>query len=186
MMSVSRPVWIVGAVCCCAFAGSALAWRQARPPLRIKRLYVEPFTTKAGSEKLREDVIAQLRKLSSISLVSGDSEADAILGGGGEIWIRGYRSLNPRSGTMPSNGTPVYGGSLSVELRNTKGETLWSYLVTPGAESDDVSKELAKRIAKHLPDGLQQSDGPARTAPVPQATKVLKGAGATFPYPALP
>ena len=88
-MSVSRPNWIVGSVCCCAFAGSALVWQQARPPLQIQRLYVKPFTTKVGSEKLREDVIAQLRKLSSISLVSGDSEADAILGGGGEIYRKG-------------------------------------------------------------------------------------------------
>jgi hypothetical protein len=35
-----------------------------------RRLYVEAFATKAGAEKLREDVTAELRKLTSVSLVS--------------------------------------------------------------------------------------------------------------------
>jgi phosphate transport system substrate-binding protein len=70
-----------------------------------------------------------------------------------------------------------------VELRNPKGETLWSYLATPGAASDDVSKELSKRIAKHVAEALAQVAVPSRTAPVPQPTTLLKGAGATFPYP---
>src|SRR5579871_6693131 len=94
----------------------------------IKRLYVEPFTTQTGSEKLRDDVISELGKLKSISLVPSESQADQILGGGGEIWVKGYRSLNPRSGRTPSAGTAVYGGFLSVELRDAKGNTLWSYL----------------------------------------------------------
>src|SRR5271169_3191796 len=119
---------------CCAIAVSSLvcqarAWQSGG----IRRLYVEPFTTKTGSEKLRDDVIGELRKLSSVSIVSSQASADAILGGGGEIWVKGYRSLNPRSGRLPSNGTPVYAGYLSVELRDTKGETLWSYLATPAS-----------------------------------------------------
>lgn len=144
---------------------------------------MEPFTTKAGSEKLREDVIAELRKTGSVSLASGVPGADAILGGGGEIWIKGYRSLNPRSGRLPSNGTPVYAGYLSVELRNTSGETLWSYLVTPGVSSGDVSKDLAGRIAKHVVEALDAGALPPRTASLPQPTTILHGAGATFPNP---
>lgn len=122
----------------------------------VKRLYVEPFTLKNGSEKLREDVIAQLRKVNTISVVPEKSEADAVLSGDGEIWIKGYQSLNPRSGRSPSNGTPVYAGFLSVEVKDAKGETLWSYLVTPGAASEDISKELAKRIARHLAEALEK------------------------------
>ena len=123
---------------------------------QIKRLYVEPFTTKAGAEKLREDVIARTSKAEFDLAGFGSNRARiVILGGGGEIWVKGYRSLNPRSGRLPSNGTPVYGGFLSVELRDTKGETLWSYLVTPGAGSEDVSKDLAKRIAKHVAEALR-------------------------------
>jgi phosphate ABC transporter phosphate-binding protein len=144
---------------------------------------MEPFTTKAGSEELREDAIAELRKAGSISLVSAATGADAILGGGGEVWIKGYRSLNPRSGRLPSNGTPVYAGYLSVELRNSGGETLWSYLVTPGTSSGDVSKDLAKRIAKHVVAAIEEAGWPARTASLPQPTTILHGAGATFPYP---
>jgi phosphate ABC transporter phosphate-binding protein len=171
--------WITNVACCCLVAVPALAWQGAG----IKRLYVEPFTTKAGSEKLRDDVIAELRKVGSISLVSEESSADAILGGGGEIWIKGYRSLNPRSGRSPSNGTPVYGGYLSVELRDLNGETLWGDLVTPSAGAEDVSKDLAKRIAKHAAEAIEKGVTSSRTTPLPQPTTILTGAGATFPYP---
>jgi len=147
-----------------------------------KRIYVEPFTTKAGSEKLREDVIAELRKAPGVSIVANESSADAILGGGGEIWVKGYRSLNPRSGRMPSDGTPVYGGYLSVELRDTKGATLWSDLVTPGAGSD-VAKDLSKRISKHVALALEHPVAAPLSTPESHAAASLHGAGATFPYP---
>jgi phosphate transport system substrate-binding protein len=175
-------MWIVRFACCCALAGSALAG-QAKPPGAIGRLYVEPFVTKAGAEQLREDVIAELRKTSSVSLVASESGADAILGGGGEIWIKGYRSLNPRSGRSPSNGTPIYAGYLSVELRDRKGGTLWSYLATPGPAAADVSKDLAKRIVKHVAEALEQGQAPSPAVAAAQPTTALKGAGATFPYP---
>lgn len=148
-----------------------------------KRLYVELFTTDSGSPKLREAIVAELRKLHPLSLVPAETEADLILGGGGGIWIKGYRSLNPRSGRLPSDGTPVYDGYLSVELRDKKGETLWSYLATPGAGAADVPNDLAKRIAKHLAEALDQGDLPFETTPLPQPAIVLKGAGATFPFP---
>jgi hypothetical protein len=129
--TIASPKWMIRFACCCALAGSAPAWQPANPGA-IRRLYVEPFVTRTGPEKFREDLIAELRKVSSVSLVSDETNADGVLGGGGEIWIKGYRSLNPRSGRLPSNGTPVYTGFLSVELRDMKGETIWSYLATPG------------------------------------------------------
>jgi phosphate transport system substrate-binding protein len=183
-MSVSKPKWILRFACCCALAGSAAGW-QPRQPGAIKRLYVESFVTKAGAEELRANMIAELGKISSISLVSVESSADAILGGGGEIWIKGYRSLyqRSRSGTRPSTGTPVYTGYLSVELRDPQGATVWSYLATPGARSEDISKDLSKRIARHLAVALEQGEVPTRTAPLPQPATILTGAGATFPYP---
>ncbi|MGA2598447.1 MAG: phosphate ABC transporter substrate-binding protein PstS [Bryobacteraceae bacterium] len=149
----------------------------------LRKLYVEPFTTNATAGKLREHTIAELRKLSSISLVDGESKADLILGGGGEIWVKGYQSLNPRSGRMPYDGTPVYGGYLSVELRDKYGDTLWSYLVTPGAGTGDISKTLSKRIVKHVAEAIEQTETPFRTAVLPQPKTILKGAGATFPQP---
>lgn len=184
-------------VACCAVGISALVLRvgvcqaaagqattgQVGKPGQVRRLYVEPFTTKAGAEKLRDDVLGELRKLGSVSIVSSPSGADLILGGGGEIWIKGYTSLNPRSGRLPSNGTPVYAGYLSVELRNKDGITLSSYLATPSAGSTDVSKDLSKRIAKHLAEALEVAEAPFSAPAVPQAATILKAAGATFPDP---
>jgi len=175
-MNASRSRWAARLVCCCAIATQSFG-------AQATRLYVEPFTTKATPEKLRAYVMEELRKQSGVSLVSNESNADVILGGGGEIWVQGYRSLNPRSGRLPSDGTPVYGGYLSVELRNAKGETLWSYLATPESEYGDVSKDLARKIAKHVAGALEQQAAPPRPSPSPQPAALLKGAGATFPYP---
>ncbi len=166
----------------CAAALLSLALQLAGAA-EIRKLFVEPFTTNVGAEKLREHTIAELRKVNSVSLVQNESNADVILGGGGEIWVRGYQSLNPRSGRLPSDGNPVYGGYLSVELRDRSGETLWSYLVTPGAGSDDVSKQLSKKIARQVAEALEQPETTFRTALLPQAKTTLNGAGATFPQP---
>jgi phosphate transport system substrate-binding protein len=149
-----------------------------------KRLYVEVFATQAGSEKLKEDVTAELRKLKSVTVVSNESNADLVLGGGGAIWIRGYRSFSPRSHMkMSTNGTPIYGGYLSVELKNKRGVTVWSYLATPGTASGDISKDLSKRIVNHLAEALNHVETPTTLSPQHQPTIALKGAGATFPYP---
>jgi len=172
---------ILRAALCCLITG----WSLAEPAgeRHMKRLYVEAFATQAGAEELQEDVRGEVRKLSSVLLVADKSSADVILGGGGEIWVKGYRSLNPRAGRLLSNGTPVYGGYLSVELRDKTGVTLWSDLVTPGAASGDISKDLSKQIAKHLSEALARAELPARPENLPRATTILTGAGATFPYP---
>lgn len=173
---------IIRLVCCCVVAGSALA-SQARDRV-VQRLYVEPFAMKTDAAKIQKDVTAEVQKLNSVSLVSDESSADVILGGGGEIWIKGYRSFSPRADEkLPTNGMPVYGGFLSVELKSKNGVTLWSYLATPGAASDNVSKDLAKEIAKHLAEALKQPEAPSLTESLPQRTTILSGAGATFPYP---
>jgi hypothetical protein len=128
-------------------------------------------------------VLAELRKIKSVSLAGDESRADAILGGGGEVWIKGYRSHNPQLGKVPPNGTPIYTGFLSIELRDKTGQTLWSYLATPPAASGDVSKDLSILIAKKLDDALKQGEALTFTAPLPQPTTILTGAGATFPFP---
>ena len=173
--------WLLAFACC--LAAGPLSAGQGEKTTGITRVYVEPFATRDGSKKLREDVIAELRAAGSIALVSGESGADEILGGGGEIWVKGYRSLNPRSGTSTAARTPVYAGFLALELRDTKGQILWSDLVTPGAGSENVSKSLAKRIARHVTAAIATHPAPARAAPATQPTTSLKGAGATFPYP---
>ena len=122
---------------------------------RIKRVYVEAFPEKTGSKKLREDLIAQLQKQGMFSIVATEGEADAVIAGDGETWIKGYQSLNPRSGRLPSNGQPLYAGFLSIEVKDAKGETLWSYLVTLGPESEGITKELSKQIVRHLTDAMK-------------------------------
>jgi phosphate ABC transporter phosphate-binding protein len=189
---------LIACVCACAIAGaSAIALRAdsahradadadagAAPGLRsVARVYVEPLPPKPGSEQLEKALIAQLRHVHDITVVPAVVAADAILHAEGEVWIKVYRSLNPRSGPSLSNGRPVYGGFLSVELRRVRGgETLWSDLASANA-TEDVYDALVKPIVKHLAEARQSPDDPAivtdRTAP----PVIMKGAGATFPAP---
>lgn len=182
-MSESRIRLTVRLAFCCMIFGSAVA-SQTASPNRVRRIYVEPFVTQSGAEQFREDVLAELRKVSSVSLAPDKSSADAILGGGGEVWVKGYSSHNPRLGKFPPNGAPVYGGFLSVELKDRMGETLWSYLATPPAVSPDVAKDLSAQIVKSLAASLDHAEAPSSTTPAVQPAGVLHGAGATFPYPA--
>lgn len=161
---------------------SYAAWARAEG-VEVKRLYVEPFTTRSGADKLRDDVTSELRKANIVQLASTEASANAILDGGGEIWVKGYRSLNPRSGRLPSDGTPIYDGYLAVELKNSKGQTFWSDLVTPATNSPDVSRDLAKRIAKDVALALKRGEPAALSVPLSPPSTVLKGAGATFPQP---
>jgi phosphate ABC transporter phosphate-binding protein len=176
------PLKPVVALAGCLLPGWAFAGQGTQSGAR--RLYVEPFTTKGDTQKLREDVTKELRKLHSVSLVPNESEADLVLGGGGEIWIRGYRSFSPRSEMkLRTNGVPLYGGFLSVELKNKSGVTLWSYLATPATASEDIAKDLSKQIAKHLAGALDAADLSAPKSSGQHSDVALKGAGATFPYP---
>jgi phosphate transport system substrate-binding protein len=181
-MSVFPPRFTACVAFYCAMAGPMLA-SQTPPSNQIRRIYVEPFTTREGSVPLREKMLAELQKMKSISLAADETSADAILGGGGEVWIKGYRSHNPQLGKVAPNGTPIYTGFLSVELRDKNGEALWSYLATPPAASVDISKDLSVLIAKKLNEALELGGAPAQTAPLPQPTTILTGAGATFPFP---
>jgi hypothetical protein len=146
---------LAATVCFGVIALSAFAEPAENPLAGIRRIYVEAFPVKTGSKELREEFIAELRRLGSLSIVASESDADAIVTGDGETWIKGYRSLNPRSGRLPSDGEPIYAGFLSVELKDTKGDTLWSYLVTSGPASENISKDLSKQIVKHLADALK-------------------------------
>ena len=144
-------------ICSYATAACAFAWQVEPTISQIRRIYVAPFAIKGGTGQLQGDVVSQLHKLGTVKLVSNEADADAVLSGAGEVWIRGYESLNPRSGRSPSNGTPVYGGFVSVELKDRAGDTLWSDLVTARAASGGISKDVSKQVAKHLAQALQGS-----------------------------
>jgi hypothetical protein len=154
-MQMLNRRWLAAAACFSALAQPVFSDPADMKLAGIKRIFVEPFPAKTGAEKLREELIAELRRLGSPSIAGSEADADAIVAGDGETWIKGYRSLNPRSGRLPSNGEPLYAGFLSLELKDTKGDTLWSYLVTLGPTSENISKNLSKQIVKHLTDALK-------------------------------
>jgi phosphate transport system substrate-binding protein len=166
----------------CMILGFALAQQTARGA-PVRQIYVEPFTTQGGSENFRDEVIRALGNLHEVSLTQDKASADAVLGGGGAVWIKGYRSHNPQLGNVPANGSPIYTGFLSVELRDKDDETLWSYLATPPEASRDVAKDLATQIENKLASALNQIEVDPSAAPLSQPKTVLKGAGATFPFP---
>jgi hypothetical protein len=138
-------------------AVSAAQPPSARPG--VTRIHIEPLSVQPASDALKTAIIAELRKMHAIALVSDADAADARLSGRSEVWIKGYQSLNPRSGRLTSNGTPIYAGFLSVELADARGDTIWSYLATENS-SDDIYKSLAKQLAKHLADALQPKATP--------------------------
>ena len=70
---------------------------------------------------MEKDLQAELRKSYTFSVAGSAGEADATLTGHGDTWLKGYYSLNPRAGTSPTNGQPVYGGYVSVELKDRGG-----------------------------------------------------------------
>ena len=158
MLNWACGTWL--AVLVMMAAGStAGAQSSAEPDVHdVARIYVEPFVAKPDSDKLRSALIAQLRRVHTISVVTDASAADATLSGDGEVWIKGYRSLNPRAGRLPSNGKPIHGGYLSVELTSAKGDTLWSYLASENA-SEDVFNSLSRKVMKQLIAALQSTDG---------------------------
>jgi phosphate transport system substrate-binding protein len=68
-------------------------------------------------------------------------------------------------------------------LRDKQGQTLWSYLATPPAASRNVAKDVSAVIAKKLVEAIKRDEAVPHTAPLPLPAVVLKGAGATFPFP---
>jgi hypothetical protein len=132
------------------WAGKFSTGQEANPLGKIKRIYVDSFGSTGGMNDFKKVMSARLRKSHEWEVVDTPDKADATLEGRGEIWIRGYYSLNPRAGTSPANGQPVYGGYVSVELKDTRGETLWSYLATLHSDSTNACRDLSGQVVKHL------------------------------------
>ena len=148
----------------------------------IKNVYVDSFGDKPGSMDLRGKIISELAKSGRFHLVESASEADAVLAGSGEVWVKSYYSLNPRNRSVNSETQALYAGYLSIELKDKKGETLWSYLATPhSSAAGDVSRNLAKLVVKKL---LTAPADPPTAGPASTINPTtLIAAGATFPYP---
>lgn len=114
---------------------------------------------KPAFEEVRSLLIAELRKSKVFTMARSEGDAGAVLSGHGDLWIKGYYSLNPRAGTAPANGQPIYGGYISVELKDRSGDTLWSYLATPHYGSQNMARDLAKDVVKHLLESPVAKEG---------------------------
>jgi hypothetical protein len=123
----------------------------------VKRIFVDSMGSMSGMAEVKKDLIVRLKKQRLFEVVSSVDEADAVLTGEGEIWIRGYYSLNPRAGTAPIHGHPIYGGFLSVELKDKKGNTLWSNLATPHTTSSNIGRELSENVVRHLASAVAKA-----------------------------
>jgi hypothetical protein len=140
-------------------AGSGIA-QTAETLAQVHKIYVDSLGNKPGADRLREQLVNRLRKSHSFTVVSSSDQADAVFTGSGEVWIKGYFSLNPRVRSPESGAQPVYGGFLSVELKGARNETLWSYLVTPHRLwSGDVGQDLAGHVVSKLVEAVASERG---------------------------
>ena len=116
----------------------------------VKRIFIDGLGDKPELREVKKDLASELRRSEIFGVADSADQADATLSGRGNTWLKGYYSLNPRAGTSPANGQPVYGGYISVELKDRAGVTLWSYLATPHAGSKNIAHDLSKDVVKHL------------------------------------
>lgn len=159
-----------------------IAHAQSSTPAR--KIFVASFQGKSGTADLRDKVIARLRSSHEVSVVGTEAEADAVVHGSGETWIKGYVSVSPAP--KASVRQPVYGGYLSLELQGKGGATLWSYLVTPGKlHWAGVDEDMADHIVKLMLAALKQAGSESsQPSAAPQAGQIaLSGAGSTFSAP---
>lgn len=136
--------------CVCLLAITPLLGQDANSLQSVKRIFIDGLGNKPQLSEVKRDLASELRKSKIFEVVDSAGQADATLTGHGDTWLKGYYSLNPRSGTSPSNGEAMYGGYVSVELKNRAGVTLWSYLATPHTGSKNIAHDLSKDVVKHL------------------------------------
>jgi phosphate transport system substrate-binding protein len=170
-------------LCCLTLLALLLATlpATAQSLSQIRKIYVDAFSGQPDPAAMRQHLIDNLRKDKSIQVVDSPSQADATLKTSGEIWIKAYISVNPRS---PSSKYPVYGGYLSAQLVSPSGDTLWSWLVTPTHNPSSIPQDLADQLVRKLESAIRNTT-PTGVPVTPPSTPsiTLKAAGATFPAP---
>ncbi len=170
------------------FGGNAripvLAQKPAPQPHESgRKIFVDSFQGKLGAGQLREKVLTRLRASGDVQVVSQASEADLMVHGSGETWLKGYISTNPHNAAGAREA--VYGGYLSLEVENKSGEVLWSYLVTPSRMHwSGVDEDMADHIVRLMLPALKHASATvAQPASAPREQIVLAGAGSTFSAP---
>src|ERR1700733_8086856 len=121
------------------------------------RVFVEALGTKPGAVELRNELVRLLEKEHQVTLVDDAASADFVVSGEGETYIKGYIGTNPRVRYLNSDARPVYGGFLSVEVKNRDHDTIWSYLVTPRRlGSEDINRNLTGRLVRKLVGAVEE------------------------------
>ena len=179
---ITRPVRFALALAFLAIIWPWSVQAQAVPQTSasIRKIFVDKFQGDLGSSQLRESVIQSLRAHGKYTLVDKPSDADATVRGTGEIWVDGYVANRPHSAVRET----VYNGYLSLEVSSRSGETLWSYLVTPGRMYSDAAHGMADHIVRLMVAALARDRTPSAPATAPATGEVaLSGAGSTFSAP---
>jgi hypothetical protein len=136
---------------CCA----PVFTQATRVPAKVHSIFIGEITGMPEAGAIRQALTDELRRHGKPVLAGGPDTADGTLTGTGQLWVKGYYSLNPRERSLGEDAHRVYGGYLSVELRDRKGEVLWSYLVTPRRGYDSVSHDLAGQVFKRLQQAIE-------------------------------
>jgi hypothetical protein len=138
------------------FCAAVSAAQTAVSLSQIKKIYVGSLGENKGSPELREALVKRLRGVRGLQVVSTQADADAVMSGKGEIWVKGHYSTSARPSPYAQNA--IYGGVLSVELKGKDAETLWSYLVTPRKlHWGTVTQDLADNLVKKFQEAVQDS-----------------------------
>ncbi|MGO8788735.1 MAG: phosphate ABC transporter substrate-binding protein PstS [Terriglobia bacterium] len=146
---------------------------------QVKNVFVPAMSGGNGAAELHQSLVKQLRKSGKFEVVATPGQADAVLKGSGQIWVKGHITTSPR--TPAANRQAIYAGFLSVEVVGADNAVLWSYLVTPsklswGSISDNLAENLVREMAT-----AHENRGPSPEASVAQTS--LHGAGSTFAAP---
>jgi len=124
----------------------------------VRTVFIGSFGDKPGAGSLRSHVVSEIEKSHILRIAKDVAQADAVLGGKGEVWVKEHYSLNPRSRSLDDAHT-VYAGYLSVELQGKKDETLWSYLAPPHSAGENVDRDLARLVVRKLTDAIAAEAG---------------------------
>jgi phosphate transport system substrate-binding protein len=172
-------IWVAA----CAFSRALQPGSPAQASESVRKIFVDAFQGKLGSAQLRNKVIARLRASREVRVVDKESDADLVVHGSGETWLKGYVAINPHPAASVRQ--PVYGGYLSLEVESRGGAALWSYLVTPGRlHWSGVDADMADHIVRLMLTALnQRNDLAAQSQESAQSQIALSGAGSTFAAP---
>ena len=148
-------------------------------------VFIGSLGTREGAEDLRRELEASLQHNHRFKLAPAPEQADLVLEGRGELWIRGYDSLSPRARSNTAAVEPIYAGFLSLKARGLGGEVLWSYFAPPKRISfHDLKHDLVDQVVTNLLSEIDKGAATIQSAAAPAGTaETLRGAGATFPFP---